>query len=133
MNPRERKAAIDAAEWQILTGWSTDVLLTLLRLGFATALLVGDGSLGLRTLVMAAGEVLVTGALTFGVYRRRLAAGVGLFALWMLGWGYSWVVSGRLLPPLGLIGILAGVGLFQGMRGLLALRDLTAESRAPAV
>jgi hypothetical protein len=71
--------------------------------------------------------IVIASGLTYGLYRKHFGSALALFALWAITLGYSWWQSGRWIPPLGLIGILIGVGLFQGVRGTNAYRILGPE------
>jgi len=116
MDQRAHKLILDATEWDVKIGWGTGTALTLLR----AVLLIGlvnssprDWSLFIQIAV----QLLFTGAFTVGVYRRQTWAAIGLLVVWGIGYFYSWAVSGRLIPPLALIGILIWYGLYRGLRG----------------
>jgi hypothetical protein len=61
--------------------------------------------------------VVIASGLTYGLFRKHFGSALALFALWAVTFGYGWWQNGRWIPPLGLIGILIGLGLFQGVRG----------------
>ncbi len=126
------RLAADAADRDIMIGWCTGIILTLLRalavLGIAISPEPVDAFLAAQVVVQA----VLAGALTYGVYRQSVSAAVGLFALWAIGFLYSWAVSARLLPPLGILGILLGYGVYRGIRGTRARQRLLASTR-PAV
>jgi hypothetical protein len=131
MDPRAQRTVIDSANWQVTIGWTAGVVLSLFRAVTLATLVLADTPPAMAVIAQLAIEAVLSAALTFGVYRSSLAAALALFALWALGLIYAWVVSGRLLPPLGLIEVLMAIGLFQGIRGTLRLREL-ADSGAPA-
>jgi hypothetical protein len=116
VDPRAHKLMLDAAEWDVQIGWGTGTALTLLRavllIGFLTSS-PRDWSL----FVQIAVQLLLSGAFTVGVYRRHGWAATGLLVTWGIGYFYSWAMSGRLIPPLALIGILIWYGLYRGLRG----------------
>jgi hypothetical protein len=68
------------------------------------------------------GAFVAASAFTYGLYRRHFVSALALFALWAVGFAYSRVVSATWIPPLGLIGILIGIGLFRGVRGTYPYR-----------
>ena len=97
-------------------GWGTGIALTLLR----TVLLIGFLNSSARDwslFVQLAFQLLLSAAFTAGAYRRQVWAAIGLLVIWGIGYLYSWAVSGRLIPPLALIGILVWYGLYRGLRG----------------
>jgi hypothetical protein len=133
MDLRTRKIALDVAEWDVTIGWSTGVFLTLLRavafIGFVLAAAPKDWILGIQILV----QLLLVAAFTFGVYRRHSWAAIALAVLYGIGYFYSWALSGRILPPLVLIGVLIWYGLYRGIRGTRALAARKSDTAAPAV
>jgi hypothetical protein len=131
MDPRAHKTVVDSANWQVTIGWTAGVIFTLFRAVTLTALLLADTPPPMAVIAQLAIQAVLSAALTYGVYRSSFTAALALFTLWALGLIYAWVMSGRLLPPLGLIEVLLAIGLVEGIRGTLKLREL-AESDAPA-
>lgn len=117
MDLRVRKIAIDAAEWDIRIGWGTGAAIVVLRalalLGVFSSKAPTDWVLFAEVVV----QLVLAAVFTYGVYRRLRWAAIGLLVIWGLGYFYSWYVLGRVLPPLGLIGLLVWYGLYRGVRG----------------
>jgi hypothetical protein len=130
---RARKLVFDAAEWDVKIGWGTGVFLTLLRvvafIGFVLADAPKDWFFGAQILV----QLLLAAAFTFGVYRRHSWAAIALAVLYGVAYFYSWVLSGRILPPLVLIGVLIWYGLYRGIRGTRALGASRSDAVEPTV
>lgn len=121
MDQRARRLSIDAAEWDLRIGWLTGAGISALR-GFAvSAMLLGSAPLDAPLLAQLVVQLLLALLFTFGVYRGRVSAAVGLMVLWGVGYVYGWYAMGRLLPPLGLVGIAIWYGLYRGLRGARAL------------
>ena len=116
MDQRAHKLVLDAAEWDVKIGWGTGAALTLLR-GVMLIGFLNSSPRDWSFFVQIAVQLLLSGAFTVGVYRRRTWAAIGLLVIWGIGYFYSWVASGRLIPPLALIGILIWYGLYRGLRG----------------
>ena len=131
MDLRAQRTVADSANWQVTIAWTTGIIVALVRAFALATVVLEDAPIGTVVLVWLTIEVVLTAALTYGIYRRSLAAAIGLFVLWAVGFVSAWVVNGRVLPPLGLIGVLFGIGLALGVRGTLTLRELR-ESGAPA-
>jgi hypothetical protein len=120
MDQRAHRLARDAAEWDVVIGWSTGIGIVIIRLIFLGALIVG-GLIVPWIVVQVAVQLLLAAALTYGIYRRNQWAAVGLLIVWGIPYFSSWYASGRVLPPLGIIGILVWYGLYRGYRGVRAL------------
>jgi hypothetical protein len=123
MSPGLHRIEQDAADRQIRLALVAAALYVAFR-GFVVASLVwhrgGDASLFVAVQHVVA--FVLAAWWSYGLYRKRFAAALALFILWLLGYGYSWFLSERALPPLGLIGILMTVGLFLGVRGTYTYR-----------
>ena len=132
MDLRARKAEVDRAERDIQIGWGTGIGIVLLRAMVLIGFFVGETPLELGLLAQLGAQLLLAAAFAYGVYRRHAWAAVGLLLLWGLGYFYSWYMLGRVLPPLGIIGVLVWYGLYRGLRGVRALAALQAGG-APAV
>jgi hypothetical protein len=131
MTARAERAAVDAATWYVTLGWTTGVLFTIMLAFTLVTLASSRGAPTIGNYALVVGGILLSAALTFGVYRRSTVAATGLFATWAAGWVYNGVINGKILPPFGIVGVLVGIGLVLGVWGTLSLRELV-EPRAPA-
>lgn len=115
MNP-----VIDAAQRDVTIGWLTGAFLTLLRAVALVGFIVATGSRDWLLGGQLAVQVVLAALFSLGVRQRRPSAAIALAVLYGLGYFYSWWLSGRLLPPLALIGVLLWYGLYSGIRGTRA-------------
>ena len=121
MDQRSHKLAIDAAEWDVVIGWSAGIAVVALR-AFALLTTIFSSALVDRGILAQIAVQLVLAAIfTYFVYRRRVWAAIALLVVWGVPYFYSWYAVGRMLPPLGIIGILVWYGLYRGLRGVRAL------------
>ena len=132
MDQRAHKFVIDAAETDLRIGWGTGAVIVLLRAVVLAGFLAADAPVDLAALAWVVVQLVLAAAFTFGLYRGHAWAAVGLLVAWGVGYVYSWDALGRLLPPLGLIGVLVWYGLYRGRRGARALAAQRA-AVAPAV
>ncbi len=95
--------------------------------------IVGHGAVGAAGVFFAQliALVVIASGLAYGLFRKHFGSALALFALWAITFVYSWWQSGGWIPPLGLIGILIGIGLFQGVRGTNLYRGLARGGTAP--
>jgi hypothetical protein len=131
MNPREHRARVDAAEWDVVIGWSTGIAVVALRAFVLVGIAVSDATVPGILVAQVIVQVVLAAALAYGTYRRHRGAAIGQLVLWGLNYAYSWYALGRLLPPLGIIGLLVCYGLYRGVRGTQALTERQADA-APA-
>ncbi len=117
MDLRVRKLAIDAAEWDVLIGWGTGVAIVVLRSLALLGVLSSESPTDWVVFAEVAVQLVLAAVFTYGVYRRHRWAAIGLLVIWGVGYFYSWYMLGRVLPPLGLIGLLIWYGLYRGLRG----------------
>ncbi len=116
------------ADSQIRMGLVAAAVFIGLRLAVVVTIVVHDA-------VAAAGVffaqlvvlIVIASGLGYGLFRKHFGSALALFALWAITFGYGWWQSRRWIPPLGLIGVLIGVGLFQGVRGTNLYRALARE------
>lgn len=121
-----------AADSQIRLGLLAAVIYLVLRAIPVVAIVArgrDDASTGLVAQLTLAFVAAI--AFTCGLYRRSFISALALFALWGIPFAYSWVVSRSPIPPLGLIGILIGIGLFQGVRGTYPHRARSPRATTP--
>ena len=117
MDLRVRKIAIDAAEWDICIGWGTGAVIVVLRALALLGVLSSDSPMHWVLFAEVAVQLTLAAVFTYGLYRRHRWAAIGLLVVWGVGYFYSWYVLGRVLPPLGVIGLLVWYGLYRGIRG----------------
>jgi hypothetical protein len=136
MNLRTEKAAVDAAEMNVLFGLIAAAAIASLRALALYDILVAAGPIDLFLLVQHAVAFVLVLALAYGVYHHWPAAAIGLLVVWGLGYFHSWYLLGRLLPPLGVIGLLIWFGLYRGLRGthfLARRRQAAVDAGAPRI
>ena len=117
MDERVAKAALDAAEWDIVLGVTAGAFLSLLRVIACINLFAGDGPRDWFFAAQLLVQTVLAMVCTVGVWRRRPVAAIALAVLYGLGYFFSWIASGRFMPPLALIGVLVWYGLYRGIRG----------------
>jgi len=127
MNQRALRFAIDSAERDVRVGWGTGAGIVALRAVALIAFLAGETAVGWPVLAQVLVQLVLAAAFTYGVYRRHIWAAIGLLIVWGLGYFYSWHALGRLLPPLGVFGLLVWYGLYRGIRGVRSSRALSAQ------
>lgn len=134
MNPRERKAALDSAEWRVTLGALAGAGLALLRL-FSVLAVLSAPDRDWRLLSLTVIELFACAYLATQVQARRAWAAITLLAVWALGLANAWFAAGTVLPPFALLSLLIGAGLVLGVTGVYDLRELrTAEQGgSPAV
>jgi hypothetical protein len=67
-------------------------------------------------------------ACSIGIARASEGAAASLAGLYVLRIGLTWYVSGRALPPVSLLALLFGYGLYRGIRGAAALDSMPAST-----
>jgi hypothetical protein len=126
----EFKLAVKAAHRDVVIGWATGAALSLWQLlgliWFAQRSPAPISALG----ALALAEFLVVAALTIGVYRRRDWAAASLAVVYGLTIVARWIVGGHLLPPVSLLSILIGYGLYRGIRGTESLASFPSVERS---
>jgi hypothetical protein len=109
------------AERDLRIGLGAAIFLAILR---AFVLIASLGSDAPGSGVVAAQmtiELLAVAGCSYALFRRKIWGAIGLLVVWGVGYFYSWYAQPRLLPPLGIIGILVWYGLYRGLRGARAL------------
>ncbi len=121
-----------AADSQVRLGLLAAAVYLILRAlpVVAIALVRGSGE-STGFVMQVTGAFIAASAFTYGLYRRHFVSALALFTLWAVGFAYGWVVSAAVIPPFGLIGILIGIGLFQGVRGTYPHRARTPRGTTP--
>lgn len=119
-----RKLAVRAASRDVAFGIATGVALTCDRL--ITFVVFARNSPAPASWLGGAllAECVVYAVCTFGIYRRSEAAAAALAGLYVLRLAFVWYVSGRALPPISLITLIVGFGLYRGIRGTSELDAL---------
>lgn len=132
MNPIDSKRAKRIAEGQVWAGWVTAAAMLLARLT-TVALQLGRGRLDPADFGLA---VFKSGLLVAVVllYRRHAWPAYLMLGMWPFGFVLAWVLA-HATPAVMAVGLLVGLGLALGARGVYTLRRLRAldGARAPAV
>ena len=128
MDQRAKREALAEASLDVHMGLLAGGGIVVLRALALAALLSGDGPADWSVVVQVLVQLVLAAVFSYGLYRRQLWAAVGLLVVWGVGFFYSWIAMGRMVPPLGLIGILIWYGLYRGFRGV---RLLAAHAKTP--
>src|SRR5262245_56859938 len=110
-----RKLDIGDAETDVMIGSCTGLAIVILRVVVLLGILNGGSPIDWWVVSLVVVETALAGIFTFGVYRDRPWGAAGLLIIWCMGYFFSWYALGRVIPPLGIIGILVWVGLYRGM------------------
>src|SRR5687767_8553783 len=121
MKLRLAQLAEDVARRDVTIGWITGAGITAIRALTLFAALQAPLPVDWLLLLQVAAQFVLAGVFSYFIYRRHVWASIALSALWALGYFSSWFVSGRIVPPLGLIGLLVWYGLYRAVRGTRAL------------
>lgn len=118
-----RRHALDASTWQIAVACIAGLTLTLARLYALISIMLGDGPTTWTHIGQFVVKVCVGAALTYGIFRRSLAAAITFFGISVIGLGLAVFLGDQVLSVSGRIMLaLIAVAFGLGVRGTWTLR-----------